>query len=149
MIDPIWKVAFVLCVVPAVLGDGFFIDLAPRQSQVQAHAAGQKIKISTQHKIRATDFKDAISPHLQKRGICSESLPQPKDVDGLTFSEKFYGYAVTSTQGQNILAIFSIQINNGARVSLSVCPKPRHQVTQACFDQNPGLLIYNLLIMVG
>ncbi len=43
--------------------------------------------------------------------------------------------AATLTMGQTFTARISVSTNHGGRMSLSICPLARGQVTQDCFNQ--------------
>ncbi len=43
--------------------------------------------------------------------------------------------AATLTQGQTFTALITVTANHGGRMALAICPLPKDQVTQECFNR--------------
>ncbi|KAL6757847.1 hypothetical protein V8C86DRAFT_1614582 [Haematococcus lacustris] len=67
-------------------------------------------------------------------GICGDPFQNSPPFSFATDPSKFYGPLTNMTEGQIIYPSIQMSTNHGGRMAFRVCPLPREQVTQACFD---------------
>lgn len=54
--------------------------------------------------------------------------------ESTNFASRYYGIQATYAAGQAVSIVMNFTANHAGRVSVRICPKPRAEVTQACFD---------------